>query len=97
MAGSTDPCNQTAIWKFPVQVADEQTVMIPGGARILTVAVQAGTVCLWAEVCPGHSKRPRTLRIYGTGHPMPGNPGIYISTFMLQDGALVFHAYEAPQ
>lgn len=39
--------------------------------------------------------RWRVIRIYGTGHPMPDNPGSYIGSFMLHGGEFVFHAYDA--
>lgn len=82
------------IWKFPIRIDGEQTVMVPGNRRLLFVGVQDKELFLWAEVVPGHTKCPRILRIYGTGHPMPTNPGTYINTFMIHDGALVFHSYE---
>lgn len=84
------------IWKFPVQVTDEQQVSMPFSAKIRYVAAQGDIACLWAEVDSSSPKmRERTIRIYGTGHPMPEDPGAYIGSFMLQGGALVFHAYDA--
>lgn len=85
-----------SIWKFPVAVTDEQLVEMPMGAKILSVDVQRETVCLWAEVNPeAAGKHYRTICIFGTGHRMPDDPGSYIGSFMLHDGALVFHAYDA--
>ncbi len=84
------------IWKFPVQVTDEQQVSMPSSAKIRHVAVQGDIACLWAEVdVSAPQMGERTIRIYGTGHPMPENPGDYIGSFMLHDGALVLHAYDA--
>lgn len=85
-----------SIWKFPVEVTGEQLVAMPHGAKILTIAVQMGAICLWAEVNPDVAGRHhRTISIFGTGHPMPDDPGAYIGSFMLDGGALVFHAYDA--
>lgn len=84
-----------AIWKYQVEVTDRQSVNMPAGAKILFVGVQYQAVCLWAEVDPDAPVRPRSVRIFGTGHLMPDEPGSYIGTFMLDGGALVFHAYDA--
>lgn len=84
------------IWKYPLDVADEQKIQLPLGADILHVGVQGEAVCLWAQVSPGRVKQVRTIHIFGTGHDLPDNPGRHIGSFMLHGGALVFHAYEAP-
>jgi hypothetical protein len=83
------------IWKFPLEVTDVQTVRMPRGARILCVQVQSGVPCLWAEVDPKAETELRTLRIYGTGHPMAeGEQRNYVGTFQLVGMGLVFHVYE---
>jgi hypothetical protein len=87
------------IWRYPVEVIDEQVVTVPAGAKILTIATQGETPCLWVELTlPGKvwdDGEHRTIRIFGTGHPMPDDPGVYIGSFMLKGGVLVFHAYDA--
>jgi hypothetical protein len=83
------------IWKFPLEVTDVQSVRMPRGARILCVQVQGGVPCLWAEVDPQAASEDRTLRIYGTGHPMAeGEQRVYIGTFQLVQMEMVFHVYE---
>lgn len=81
------------IWKFPLRIADTQLVPIPSGARLLHVGIQGGQVCLWAEVSPDSPIIDWTVRIYGTGHPIEPNSGRHVGTFMLNGGAIVFHAY----
>ncbi len=82
------------IWKFPLDVADEQRVEMPLDAKILHVGLQGESVFMWAEVGPERRKVERTVRIYGTGYPMPEHPGRHIGSFMLRGGTLVFHAYD---
>ena len=36
------------IYKYPLEVQDEQVVMLPTGAKILTVQSQKDRPCLWA-------------------------------------------------
>jgi hypothetical protein len=80
------------IWKFPLQVADRQTVMMPGGAAILTAQMQSGQLCLWAQVEATQTKTPRVIRIFGTGHGIPDADNDYIGT--VQMGPLVWHVFE---
>lgn len=86
-----------SVWKFPIAVEDVQCLMTPLGAKILCVQTQNGMPCLWAEV---DTEAPvndmRTIVTVGTGHVMEFKAfeGVYIGTYQLQNGALVFHVYE---
>ena len=68
---------------------------MPKGADILWVDMQQGQPCIWARVNPDAPKERKRIRIFGTGHPIPDDLGDYVGTFMMKDGALVFHLYEA--
>ena len=82
------------IYKYPLQIMDEQKIVMPVDAELLTVQMQGSQPCLWAVVDPTKSLESRKILIRGTGHDCPG-VGRYISTFQMQGGALVFHAFEA--
>lgn len=85
------------IWKYPLEVTDRLALTMPPGAKFLTVQVQHGKCCLWALV--DETKKDtdtRRIAIYGTGNPMPDEPGTYIATFQMMGGDLVFHAFELP-
>ena len=81
-----------SIWKFPVEVTDEQFVEMPVGAQPLSVQVQDGQACIWALVDTKAKKEERLVQIFGTGHPV-ANEGTFIATFQMRGGALVFHAF----
>lgn len=81
------------IYKYRLEVEDEQRISMPSGAQILTVQMQDNWPHLWALVDPILASEERTILIRGTGHDAPG-VGRYISTFQMQGGALVFHAFE---
>lgn len=85
------------IWKYTLIVVDRQTLFLPEGARILTVQMQDYAPQLWAIVDESEPSEPREIAIYGTGNPMPDEPGIYIGTFQMHDGALVWHVFEVPR
>lgn len=81
------------IWKYPLEITDEQVVAMPNDAEILTVQMQGSELCLWAVVEDTNPKEPRTICIIGTGNPMPDERFlIYIGT--AQMGPLVWHVFE---
>jgi len=83
------------IWKFPLETTDVQTISVPCfGTTFLCVQVQNGNPCLWALVDLIYAKVNKTVRIFGTGHPVHGvDPSEYIGTYQLESGALVFHVF----
>jgi hypothetical protein len=84
------------IWKYELEIKDEQEVMMPKGAEILIAQTQKKLLCIWALVDPLVSTLEiRYIGIYGTGNPMPDKERMqYISTFQLYDGTLIFHIFE---
>lgn len=82
------------IWKSKLQISDRQIIEVPSGATMLTSQIQKDELVLWYQCIESSAKVTRTIAIYGTGNPMPSNPGKYISTFQIQNGDLVFHVYE---
>ena len=84
----------STIWKFPVSVADQFTVEMPAGARVLHVAVQDGKPYMWALVDPDQPTRLRMFHIRGTGHPVDPDL-VYIGSWMELRGRLVWHLFGA--
>lgn len=83
------------IYKYPLELVDQQTVHLPYGYRILTAQLQNGNLQLWALIDPIENLSiPVSIGIYGTGNPINEDPGKYISTVQLYDGGLVFHVFE---
>ena len=65
------------IYKYPLEVQDEQVVMLPTGAKILTVQSQKDRPCLWALVNPtAPNDMAVTIRLIGTGHEIRSNPSM---------------------
>ena len=83
------------IFKYPIEVTDEQVVLLPTGAKILTIQNQGEVPCIWALVNPTAPKDMAiTIRIHGTGHDVPDSDSLeYISTFQMMGGRLVFHSF----
>lgn len=90
-----DPTWGAVIWKYPLQVTDEQLLELPEGAELLCVQVQNGIPCLWARVNPSVPvKRKYLIRTLGTGREHQKYPHErYLSTYQLLDGRLVYHVF----
>lgn len=83
------------IWKFPIQVDDEQSMLAPDGWRPLAVQFQRGELCLWALVDPEAEKKKVRVYVNGTGHPVRHN-GTFVGTVQMMGGDLVFHVFVDP-
>ncbi len=58
------------IWKFPLEIVDNQLVDVPKGSQIIAVDTQLGQLCVWAIVDPDAEMIPHRFSIRGTGHPV---------------------------
>ena len=55
------------IWKFPLEITEEQLVEIPRAARPLSVQFQGDGLVLWAMVDPAEALIVQRIAILGTG------------------------------
>jgi len=77
------------IWKYQLQITDEQIISVPAGSRPISVAEQNGKLCMWAIVGSNRSAKMR-IQVVGTGNPMP-DVGDYIGTVVM--GKFVWHVF----
>ena len=83
------------IWKHELRVAVTNVVTMPWPFTILSVQVQAGELCLWAEVEADNPVRvSRTIEVYGTGWGIPSHPEPKRFIGTAQSGPFVWHAFE---
>ena len=82
------------IYKYPLQVTDEQEIRAPIGMKPLSVQVQNGRPFLWALVDPGAGDVMHSVYVHGTGHELAGNyADRFVGTFQLEGGAFVGHVF----
>lgn len=83
------------IWKFELEVTDEQSIEMPYGAEILSVQWQRDKLCVWAMVSPTTlSKSNRSFVIFGTGHSIPDNLNAQFLGTVQDNFGLVWHVFE---
>ena len=58
------------IWKFPLDIADEQIVVAPQGSKFFSVIEQLGRLTAYAVVRPDAPQDTFTFQVRGTGHPI---------------------------
>jgi hypothetical protein len=81
------------IWKYTLEITDQQFVEVPDGSELLTVQMQNGTPQLWVKCYSENPKISKRIRIYGTGHKLWVDDETYLATFQVCDGDLVFHVF----
>ena len=79
------------VYKYPVALNDSWAIMLPGGAKILSLGVQDGSPFMWAAVEVDRTPVKRFFRTAGTGHEIVGNLS-FIGTFL--SGEFAFHVFE---
>jgi hypothetical protein len=82
------------VFKYPVEVTDVFSMLMPEGAEVLTVQVQHGQPQIWALVDDAKPPEQRVFMISGTGHPMT-NSRRYVGSFQMAEGRLMWHLFEA--
>ena len=83
------------IYKYPLNITDEQTVLMPKEATILCVQMQHGIPCLWAEVDLEQEGDRRTIYTFGMGNPIsiPAVERDYVGTYQMSNGGLIWHVF----
>ena len=83
------------IYKYTLEITDQQTVMLPPGSRVLSAKEQNGALCMWAMVDPaGANSESYTFYIVGTGNPMSMPPdAVFVDTVVMSYIPLVWHVF----
>lgn len=80
------------IWKYVLELTDEQKVEMPSGALILSFQRQGDNLCVWCLIDLSIPKVYRTLRIHGTGHQNIESHERHVAS--IQDGSFVWHLFD---
>lgn len=97
MPNQIDRDPKRAVQKYPLRVTDEQIIVMPEGAQILTVQTtdkDGDQPFIWALVDVTKRMAGRTIYVVGTGHSFPVDAGKYIGTFQTQGGTGVWHVFD---
>jgi hypothetical protein len=80
------------IYKYPIEIADEQTVSMPTGAQVLSAQMQGTQLCIWALVEVGNVNCNRRVRIFGTGNTVKLD-GNWKFVDSVQERIFVWHVF----
>lgn len=85
------------IYKYTLEIEDEQKHILPRGAKILSVGNQIEKICVWVELEEGAIEDAEyTFFIRGTGHPFDDSALLqptFLGTVLMAGGSLVWHVY----
>ena len=81
-----------SVFKYPIQITDEQEILAPIGWQPLSVQFQHGAPCIWALVDTANALVLQTVHVHGTGHPIEHN-GRFLGTIQVAGGSLIFHVF----
>lgn len=87
------------IYKYPLQLCDEQTIAMPKNASILSAQWVRGEICIYAVVDTEEKmSEPHQFLIVGTGHPIhpntPPKDHYFLGSVHNDDQSLIFHVFE---
>jgi hypothetical protein len=80
------------IYKYPIEITDEQTVSMPMGAQVLSAQMQETQLCIWALVEVGNVNCNRRVRIFGTGNTVKLD-GNWKFVDSVQERIFVWHVF----
>lgn len=84
------------VYKYPIPTETDFVIEMPSGSSLLSVQLQHEHPQLWALVDPSAPLVQRRLALYGTGHDIPSTTktGMFVGTFQVRCGLLVFHLFD---
>lgn len=82
------------VFKYVLLVTDVQTVHMPRSAKPLSVAVQKGSICVWAKVDSEQPSVDHRFAIHGTGRELAYPEAAFIGSVLLYGDELVFHIFD---
>lgn len=84
------------VLRYRLAITDEQTVIMPQPANVLSVAVSRedpnGLIDLWAIGGDGYRPVEVPIFVHGTGHPMIDAPSAFVGT-VVTPNQLVWHVF----
>ena len=84
------------VYKYLANTGDTTLLMLPQGAKILTVQKQGTQICFWVLQYAGQAPtQTRRILKVGTGHTFDDTKQYeYIGTVQELEGALIWHYFE---
>lgn len=79
------------IWKYELQITDDQDLSVPEGTLPLAVGDQGGRLMLWCMVFTALPSTLLHVRIHGSGHPLKDDDPPYIGTVVMPP--FVWHVF----
>lgn len=76
---------------YKEKVQDNTVVSVTKDTKFLSAQMQDGDLTIWFMLDLNEPRQHVWIRVYGTGHSIPDNPGEYIGS--AQAGRFVWHVF----
>jgi len=81
------------VWKHRLKVVEEQTIMLPKGAKFISLMMQDMAPTIWSLVDPFEALvEPHVVHCIGTGQSFDGTGMTHLGSVV--DGRYVWHFFE---
>jgi len=81
------------IYKYPIPVDDRIVIKMPEGAFVMSVQMQKSEPQIWVLCNPDKPLKERIFYLFGTGMEV-SQEFVYLGTFQMLGGSLVYHLFE---
>jgi hypothetical protein len=84
----------TTVHKFELQFKQDQHILLPVGAEILSVGNQLDRLFMWVKLDTSvWEDFPRIVHVVGTGIPMTHHDVTFIGSVFFAGGTEVYHVF----
>jgi len=92
-----DKMKTDTVWKYPLEILNKQTILVPTGSKYLSLIEQNDIPTLYFLVNDGEEVMETiSISMRGTGHPVEremSKASRYIGTVNTYNGRLVWHIW----
>ena len=91
--------NTRTIWKYKIEVADESTIKVPAGAKVLSASEQNDNIVMYMLVPYDNDPdivKDIEIRVVGTGHKIEFDPFRdfkFLATITFHHGSPIYHVF----
>lgn len=82
------------VFKQVLDITGMQTIKLPIGFKILSLANQNENLCLWYLCDPEMENEEIEIFIFGTGHEVGNFTGQFLGTVLMHNNQLVWHVFK---
>lgn len=85
------------VWKYPLQIENEQYIALPADCKILRVGVQDNKPVIWVLTHPADLIESVKIYIFATGQIINVEVGEYLGSYEIYGGLEIYHVFKGKE